>query len=295
MRTAIARLCFILPGLLLPGALLFLSTMLLPSARLWYWGAYTILQFLYLVVVEACRLDRHLSSSASYEVGEKTAERCAILVHGFADTPIAWQREADALAARGWRVIVPELSLSKTSSEWIAVLQETIAEAYRSARYVELWGHSMGGALCTAVAQRTPVDKLVLWAPFLEPYMGRFASQTLYWLHRILFLWPFTLTWFPVNRHGKGIPETFYRVRRVIPTRTFASALAVPKLITNAPLSCPVSILLSQRDTVVRDAPVRARFPKARFLLAENPRSSHALTNAVDWEINLNCLLDESK
>jgi CheY-like chemotaxis protein len=51
-------------------------------------------------------------------------------------------------------------------------------------------------------------------------------------------------------------------------------------------------IILSQRDTVVDNAPVKRAFPNAHYLLAANPRSSHALTNAVDWQENLTAILE---
>ena len=294
LSAACAWIRFALPGLLLPSFLFILPLCGCAYAAKVAWCAYLSVQVLYLLVIEWCRRDRALSPTETVEMGAPEAEKCAILVHGFADTPLAWQREAEALVARGWRVIVPEINLSAASDAWLSTIHAAILRAKRSADHVELWGHSMGGALCLVAAQREAVARLVLWAPFLEPYMGVFCSRLLYGLHRVCFLWPFTLTWFPVNRHGKGDPETFYRVRRVIPTRTFASALAVPEKLASQPPACPITLLLSQRDTVVRNAPVLRRYPQARVLWAENPRSSHALTNAVDWKINLERLLDET-
>ena len=288
----ISRLLFILPNWIVPTVLLLVG-FYVPASRVAWWG-YWALQLLYLCVVEGARRVGTLSPSATFERGNAAATRCVVLVHGFADTPLAWSRQADALAARGWRVIVPELDLTQTATQWQTVIREALIEARRTASWVELWGHSMGGALSMAVAQTEVVDRLVLWAPFLEPAMGNLASRTLYWLHRLFFLWPYTLTWFPVERRGKGEPETFYRVRRVIPTRTFQAALAVPQLALVKRAPVPTCLILSQNDRVVRNAPVLNYLSDVPVLWAANPRSSHALTNAVDWLENLKRVLGET-
>ena len=288
----ISRLLFILPNWIVPTVLLLVG-FYVPASRVAWWG-YLAVQLVYVAVVEVARRAGTLSPSTTFERGDHQASKAVVLVHGFADTPLAWSRQADALAARGWRVIVPELDLTQTATQWQTVIREALIEARRTASWVELWGHSMGGALSMAVAQTEAVDRLVLWAPFLEPAMGNLASRTLYWLHRLFFLWPYTLTWFPVERRGKGEPETFYRVRRVIPTRTFQSALSVPKFALLQPLTVPTLLILSQNDRVVRNAPVLKAFEGVPLLWAANPRSSHALTNAVDWLENLKRVLGET-
>ena len=286
------RLLFFLPSFITLTTLCLIG-LWWPSLRVLWW-VYLAVQLVYVAVVEVARRAGTLSPSTTFERGDHQASKAVVLVHGFADTPLAWSRQADALAARGWRVIVPELDLGQTLVQWLAVVRAAVAEARRTAQHVELWGHSMGGAVSMTVAQIESVDRLVLWAPFLEPSMGRVASRSLYWLHRFLLLWPYTLTWFPVARHGKGEPETFYRVRQVIPTRTFQSALSVPKFALLQPLTVPTLLILSQNDRVVRNAPVLKAFEGVPLLWAANPRSSHALTNAVDWLENLKRVLGET-
>ena len=286
------RVSFFLPGFIIPGLLLYFAW---TTALTGWWIALFIfiaIQILYALTIEWLRRERDLSPSIAFERGDRKAKRCVVLVHGFADTPLAWSRQADVLAQRGWRVLVPELDLSATSESWLTAIRSALCEAKTGADYVELWGHSMGAALATTVAQTVSVHRLVLWAPFLEPAMGRLASRFFYLCHRLFLWWPYTLTWFPVARYGKGEPETFYRVRRVIPTRTFTSALAVPKQTLQKQPDVPTVIILSQHDTVVRNTPVRRFFTDATFLLAASPRSSHALTNAADWLLNLNRLLE---
>lgn len=297
LRMLLQGLCLILrclPSCLLPIALL-----------LWWWqtramcagyclASYVALQVIYISIIEWCRRDRDITPVTDLEFGNPKADKCIIMVHGFADTPEAWRREAEYLAEKGYRVVVPEIDHDATARVWLSRLFVAILAARKTAKHVELWGHSMGGALAIIMATTAPIDRLVLWAPFLAPYMGTFASTTLYLLHRLCFIWPYTLTWFPNNRRGKGEPETFYRVRRVIPTRTFTAALSLPFVISLRRLFPKIKpiILLSQHDTVVNNRPVRRCFPDAHYLLAANPRSSHALTNAVDWKENIDAILE---
>lgn len=256
---------------------------------LWGLGAWGALQAGYALVVEALRRgDRRASPTASYALGPKTAETAMVLLHGFADTPEAWRREAEALAVQGFRVLVPELSHDADAEAWLTAVRTTFAEARTHHRRVVLWGHSMGGAVALASSALRP-DALILWAPFLAPRLTWGLVRALYAVHRALFLWPHTPTWFPAERHGKGTPSTRYRVRRIIPTRTFAAMLGIPRRI--APPACPTLVLLSRRDTVVDNRATRAVLPFATFLEAADPRSGHALTNAADWPANLSASL----
>lgn len=45
----------------------------------------------------------------AYEEWNAQARRCVVLLHGWPDSPRCWAQVAPALAARGWRVIVPAL------------------------------------------------------------------------------------------------------------------------------------------------------------------------------------------
>lgn len=251
-------------------------------------GVWLALQPVYAVAIETIRRgDRRVAPVGAYALGAENAEMAAVLLHGFADTPEAWRREAEALAARGFRVLAPELSHDAGAAEWLATVRETFAEARARHRRVTLWGHSMGGAVAlAAVARGLRPDALVLWAPFLAPRLGWGLARALYGLHRALFLWPHTLTWFPSERHGKGPVPTAYRVRRVIPVRTFAAMLGMPSLVV-PPAEVPTLALLSRRDTVVDNRATRAALRSATFLEAADPRTGHALTNAVDWPDNL--------
>lgn len=246
----------------------------------------------YVLLVEWVRRgDCQADLAEGFALGSETADTAMVLLHGFADTPEAWRREAVALAGKGFRVMVPCLSHEATEAEWFAEVEAVVRAARERHRHVVLWGHSMGGAVALAVAERVRPDALVLWAPFLAPRLGRVCVSALYALHRLLFIWPHTLTWFPAERRGRGMPSTYYRVRRVIPTRTFAAMLRMQYYACAAKCECPTLVVVSQRDRVVDNRVTRKRLPKATFLNAADVLSGHALTNAVDWKDNLEASL----
>ena len=264
---------------------------------LWALSAYLLLQLIHAgYICAVARRDRQLPPASGYTLPPRgqACGKAAVMLHGFADTPEAWRREAEALAERGWHVEVPLLSHEETSAQWLEVAAEAIRRARQQAKEVILFGHSMGGALALAVAARERPDALVLWAPFFEPYLGPRAVPVLYALHRFLFRWPRTLTFFPALRVAKGQPTATYAVARSLPVRSFASALAVPRLARAAldqVRALPTVVLLPHRDTVVRPEPTRHALPWATFLMAANPRTGHALTNAADWRENLEASL----
>ncbi len=258
---------------------------------LWLIILYALLQAGYVAWVALRRhTDLTIPQPHPYALGNPDAKTCIILVHGFADGPQAWQREAEELAQRGYRVVVPHLCHTETADAWLAQLEALLKDLRTQHKQLILWGHSMGAALSLIVSQRIVPDALVLWAPYCAPRLGRRFAKLLYCLHRLLFLYPWSPTFFPSERHGKGSPETHYRIRRIISRKTFASVLAVPDYLPPPP-TLPTILLLSQRDTVVDNHVTLATLPQAHLLWAHNPTSSHALTNASDWQENLDATL----
>lgn len=218
--------------------------------------------------------------------GPEHARVAVVLVHGFADTPQAWQRQAEDLAGRGFAVLCPALKMNGDAEAWERAVRGAVDEARTCADRVWVWAHSMGCAV--TLAARTGADGLVLWAPFFEPWLGRAPAKALLLAYRLLFPWGYTPTWFPALRTPRGGDGAPYRVRRIIPVRTFRAMLSEPARALAAPQpECPVAVLVSSRDTVVRNAASRRALPKADFMRASDPMSGHALTNAADWRINL--------
>ena len=254
-------------------------------------GAYGLLQLLYLLMIEGLRRwdARFVPPSAGYEIAPRGAPNgwAAVLLHGYGDSPEAWRRQAVWLAAHGWQVEVPLLSHEADAQIWCQAAVTALKRAQSRAQHVCLWGHSMGGAVALTAAAEVSPDAMVLWAPFFEPALGWRLTRLLYGVHRLLFLWPRVLTFFPAHRRAKGEPSFDYRFQRTLPVRTFRAMLQMPRLAAEARVTCPVTVLLPHRDTVVRTAATRCALPGATFLMATDPRSTHALTNAIDWRENL--------
>lgn len=254
---------------------------------------YFLLQVAHFSAVELLRFnDRKASPLLSCTLGPPRAATCAILVHGFADSPEAWRREGELLAANGWRVYIPLLKPDGREETWIQTVVDLIQRAKTEHACVTLWGHSMGGAVSTVAAGRLAPDKLILWAPFFAPKLGRKRVEWLYLLDRLLFLWPFTPTFFPAIRVGKGNRPTTYRVRRIIPIESFRAMLQLQYMAEATHLSVPVTLLLAHTDRVVDNAAIQRALPDATTHFAHDKKTSHALTNAADWEENLTKLLE---
>ena len=261
-------------------------------------ATYLLLQFLYGFLVEGVHaLDRRAippPQPLTRTPASPTPIGTAVLIHGFADTPTTWQREADWLANHGYRVIAPLLSHESTEAEWLPTAIRALQTARAQGGHLLLIGHSMGGALALAAAATCPPDSLLLWAPFFAPHLGQRLVPLLYALHRLLFLWPRTFTFFPALRTAHGTPTFTYRVQRTLPVHTFAAMLRIPRLARRAcPPPCPTLLLLPHRDTVVQTAATRQALPTIPTRMAQNATSSHALPNAADWRENLIACLEQ--
>lgn len=103
--------------------------------------------------------------------------RGVLIVHGFGDTPQSVRSLSVALHENGWTVRAPLLSghgsslrafTASRADDWLADARTALRELRSHATHVTLVGQSMGGALTTILASETPVDAMVLLAPFLR-------------------------------------------------------------------------------------------------------------------------------
>ena len=110
--------------------------------------------------------------------GGSPANRGALLLHGFGDTPQTLRALGGQLAAEGWTVrapllpghgrTLPEFAASR-SEDWIEHARAELATFREQCETVVLCGVSMGGALATILAARpSDVAALVLIAPYLS-------------------------------------------------------------------------------------------------------------------------------
>ncbi len=99
----------------------------------------------------------------------------ALLVHGYPGTPLEMRPLAEALNAAGWTcrgILLPGFGAQietlpyRRWTEWREAVIEALSTLRREHAPLLLVGHSMGGAVALTAAARSPVDGLVLLAPF---------------------------------------------------------------------------------------------------------------------------------
>lgn len=264
----------------------------LPTLRVALLITWLLLQIAhYLAIKWMQKKDATRVTTATDLTLESTAtDKAVMLVHGFVDLPFAWERQANVLAQKGYAVYIPHLD-HEVPNAWLQTLQTHLSQLCSRYKHVELWGHSMGGALSLALAPHFPLKRVVLWAPFLAPYLTRPLTALIYILHRLLFLGQRTFTFFPSHRRGKGKPSTSYTVNCTLPLQTVATMLQTQYHACAAAPTSPRTFILSSRERVISNAAILAHFPNDTILWAAHPSSGHQLTNTDDWLKNLNRVL----
>ena len=108
-------------------------------------------------------------------LGPASSRKAVLFVHGFSGSPRDFHDLPDRVAGAGWRVRAPLLPGHGTSCfDFEGITIEGLVEAVRNevralrehSETLVVLGHSMGGALATLVAAETPVDGLILAAPY---------------------------------------------------------------------------------------------------------------------------------
>lgn len=221
--------------------------------------------------------------------------RGALLVHGFAGSPRELRGLAAVLAASGWIVEVPLLPghgpafrdiAEYRVEDWVAAVEEA-ADSLRASGVTELLvaGHSVGGSLALATADRLRPRALVLLAPFAwpTPAWQRLAGPLL----RVVLPPGFRVFSRmdlddPEVRSGLGAllpgmdvddPSTAAALRDVrVPVTLLEQLFAVSRRARAAApgIRVPVLVVQGRDDTVSRPAQTRAlaeRLPTAPVLL----------------------------
>jgi pimeloyl-ACP methyl ester carboxylesterase len=105
---------------------------------------------------------------------------CVVLLHGFAEDSMVWKEQFDAL--EGFKLIAPDLPGSggseMTDDMTMEGLSDTVYELLRQLEVAEctVIGHSMGGYVTLAFAEKTPSFAQKLW-PFSFHSFPRFGRK----------------------------------------------------------------------------------------------------------------------
>jgi carboxylesterase len=134
-----------------------------------------------------------------------SSDRCALLLHGFNDTPQSLLLLGRSLHARGWTISIPllphhgrgssEFMKGGNAAEWIECARREWSAFASSSPTPVLIGQSMGGAIAAILSVERPPAALVLLAPYLR--MG--------WPERTLArVWPVWQFFVPELRSNPG-------------------------------------------------------------------------------------------
>ena len=102
-------------------------------------------------------------------------ENAALLVHGFPGTPAEMRRVGRLLHSAGWTaqgLLLPGFGRTigdlpqRRHADWVAAIEEGLADLGREHRRVILVGNSLGAALSLHAAARHQVAGLILFSPF---------------------------------------------------------------------------------------------------------------------------------
>lgn len=143
------------------------------------------------------------------QLGDSESKRAVLFVHGFVGAQSNFNDLPDRVAETGWYVETMRLpghgtsprDFERTSAdELVAGVRDQVERLNQEYDTVVIVAHSLGGALATIVAADTPVDGLVLCAPFFGLAWDNVLGVDSAWLIRRAALF---VRWFP-GRPGNG-------------------------------------------------------------------------------------------
>ena len=232
-------------------------------------------------------------------------ENAALLVHGFPGTPSEMRRVGRLLHEQGWTVhglLLPGFGSTigelpqRRHADWVAAIEQALAELSREHRHILLVGNSMGAALSLHAAARHPVAGLILFAPF-----WRVDS----WLDKV---YPLAATVFPeirpFQRARFSDPKFQAMVRQFLPDADLDDAavqaalrdIRIPTQVLGqvrrsgqlgyhaaAQVTAPTLIVQGTQDTLVKPAVTKRLAERLPNLvgLVEAP-GGHELINSYD-------------
>src|SRR5580704_7121400 len=250
-----------------------------------------------------------------YQTDSRDADRSVLLVHGMSEHGQCYQHVAEAMVARGWNVVLPDLRGHGQSggdhihvndfSEYVGDLKQIFdASGLRSQKTV-LVGHSMGGLISARFVQQFPecVSALALLSPLLGVRV-RISPLTVALARLVSLVRPRSRFRKRTKREdstrnqealSRGEADPLIR-ESVTAAWYFAMRHALRSVWDVAgQISCPILVLQAGSDLIVDpEAPQGwlQRVASADKSLRIFPDHYHELLNELDWSNTLADMLD---
>jgi len=250
-----------------------------------------------------------------YQTDSRDADRSVLLVHGMSEHGQCYQHVAEAMVARGWNVVLPDLRGHGQSggdhihvndfSEYVADLKRIFDESGLRSQNTVLVGHSMGGLISARFVQQFPQNVSAL--ALLSPLLGMRVRIS-----------PFTIAMAKLVSLVRPRSRFRKRTRREDSTRNQEALIRgdADPLIRNSvtaawyfamrhalrtvwdlaeQVSCPTLVLQAGADLIVDPTAPQGwvqRIGSTDKTIRMFPDHYHELLNELDWSNTLADLLD---
>ncbi|MCC6144280.1 MAG: alpha/beta fold hydrolase [Candidatus Hydrogenedentes bacterium] len=213
-------------------------------------------------------------NAAPQDLGPVDSNRAVLFVHGFIGGPTNFGDLPAAVAEAGWFVRVmllpghgtSPMDLEKvTAEDYIAAVQEELARLQAKYETVVLAGHSLGGTTSAIVASRTPVDGLILYAPYFHAkYKWFLVLPPEFWISTA----GHGLRWVPVKFKPMPVADPAARDGifhyEWVPVQAAHVVLGMGPIARDpealARIECPTLIVQGCQESVTSPAAVRVAF-----------------------------------
>ncbi|MFI6348938.1 alpha/beta fold hydrolase [Streptomyces sp. NPDC050560] len=201
-------------------------------------------------------------------------DRTVLLVHGLSSASTSFVRLGPALAARGYRVLAPDLPGHGRSSRLESYTLGAEADALAAAApgpYTVAVGHSLGGRLLFMARDRIRAARYV----YLDPAWGPAPDESVAAGLRAQTRWDLdTLAAANPRWHPDALAAKLAALRRW-DTATLDASLGSPG-VTPEPADAPSLVLLADPSLTVPDALAR-RLPGLGYTVRTVPGAGHVL------------------
>lgn len=173
----------------------------------------------------------HLCVQESVNLKANQKEIC-LLIHGYCDSPATYKYLIEELRKQNYNYYAlllpghgttPDDLAKKTWHDWYTKVEKAYLELKKEYKIVWVIGFSTGGTLSLYLAQKYPVDGIVLIAPFLRcPKFLGMAPEKLFKFFQKFYKLPYLKKIFPAGISEKKFQKDFLEYR-YLPIATTAS------------------------------------------------------------------------